>query len=136
MTNEAGLPVGNLAHGGFLTVDVLLNSTSSRARQSNVFVFRYGSQVYAYINRCMHMQKPLNCLDDTIFDAGRRWLRCSMHGFVFEPETGVCRSSVCEGQALQAIRVEEREGMIVFKRKDVKILAFCRHDYAPRENKA
>jgi len=78
----------------------------------------------------MHMQKPLNCLRDTIFDAERRWLRCSMHGFVFEPETGMCRTSVCEGQALQAIRVEEKEGMIVFKEKHLRILETYHYDYA------
>lgn len=106
----------------FLTVDVLLNSTSSRSRQANVVVFRYQGQVYAYVNHCMHMHKPLNCQEDAIFDADRRWLRCSMHGFIFEPETGVCISPVCEGQALQAIKVAEQDGMIVFKEKQLQIL--------------
>lgn len=116
------LPAEALAEKAFLTVDVRLNSTSTRSSQANVVVFRYLGRVYAYVNHCMHMHKPLNCQQDAIFDAERRWLRCSMHGFIFEPETGVCISPVCEGQALQAIKVIEQDGMIVFKEKYLQIL--------------
>lgn len=111
-----------LDENAYLTVDVLLNSTSTRSSQANVLVFRYQHKVYAYVNHCMHMHRPLNCQQDAIFDAERRWLRCSMHGFIFEPETGVCISPVCEGQALQAIKVAEQDGMIVFKEKHLQIL--------------
>lgn len=117
------LPAEALAETDFVTVDVLLHSQTSRARQANVLVFRYQGRVYAYVNRCMHMHKPLNCQADAVFDAERRWLRCSMHGFIFAPETGVCRSPVCEGQALQAIKVAEEAGTIVFKEKQLQVLA-------------
>jgi nitrite reductase/ring-hydroxylating ferredoxin subunit len=76
----------------------------------------------------MHMHKPLTCMQDAIFDRERRWLRCSMHGFVFEPQTGICRSPVCEGQSLQSIKVAEEHGMIVFKEKHLQIL-----DIHPRD---
>jgi len=117
------LPAEALTESAFVTVDVLLHSETSRARQANVLVIRYHGRVYAYVNHCMHMHKPLNCEEDAVFDAERRWLRCSMHGFIFAPETGVCISPVCEGQALQAIKVAEEDGMIVFKEKQLQVLA-------------
>lgn len=110
----------------FLTVDVLLHCKSPSSRQVNVLVFRYLGKVYAYVNHCMHMHRPLNCMQDAIFDHEQRWLRCSMHGFIFEPETGVCVSPVCEGQALQAIKISEEAGMIVFKEKQLQVLAVHR----------
>jgi len=127
---DAALSAEALDDQGYLSVDVLLHSASARAKQANLLVFRYQGQVYAYVNHCMHMQRPLNCQQDTIFDANRRWLRCSMHGFIFEPETGVCISPVCEGQSLHAIKVVEQEGMLLFKEKYLKIQAVQRHNPA------
>lgn len=121
-----------LAEKNFLTVDVLLNSGSSKSAEANIVVFRYAGQVYAYINHCMHMHKPLTCQQDAIFDSGKRWLRCSMHGFVFEPETGICQSPVCEGQSLRKIRVAEEAGMIVFKEKQLQIIAVHRRSGVDR----
>ncbi|MEQ1530118.1 MAG: Rieske 2Fe-2S domain-containing protein [Methylococcales bacterium] len=117
------LAVDDLSEQDFVTVDVLLNTKSGRASAANVLVFRFAGQVFAYVNHCMHMHKALTCQEYAIFDEQRRWLRCSMHGFIFEPQTGVCVSPVCEGQKLQSIRVAEEHGMIVFKEKHLQVLA-------------
>ena len=130
MLADTALSADALDDQGYLSVDVLLHSASVRAKQANLLVFRYQGQVYAYVNHCMHMQRPLNCQQDAIFDSKRRWLRCSMHGFIFEPETGVCISPVCEGQSLHAIKVVEQEGMLLFKEKYLKIQAVQRHNPA------
>lgn len=110
----------------FITVDVILNSRSANATPANVLIFRLDGRIYAYVNHCMHMQRPLNCVDDAIFDAQRRWLRCSMHGFIFEPRTGVCKSPVCEGQALKAVKVTEVAGRIVLTDKKLQLVAVRR----------
>ena len=75
----------------------------------------------------MHMQRPLNCQEDAIFDPNRQRLRCSMHGFVFEPETGICLSPVCEGQKMQAIKLIEQEGMLSLHDRQANIIAVYRH---------
>ncbi|QPK64774.1 Rieske 2Fe-2S domain-containing protein [Methylomonas sp. LL1] len=116
-----------LTEQNYLSVDVLLNSTSVRATSANLLLFRYRGQVHAYVNHCMHMHKALNCQQDAIFDAERRWLRCSMHGFIFDPETGVCLSPVCQGRSLKAIKVVERDGLVVFTEKHLQVLAVHRH---------
>ncbi len=112
-----------LTEHDFVSVEVLLKSKSAAPIKANLVVFRFAGQVYAYVNHCMHMHRPLNCQQDAIFDSARRWLRCSMHGFLFEPINGVCISPVCEGQALQKINVVEEAGLIVFKEKQLQVLA-------------
>lgn len=87
-----------------------------------VLVFMFERKPYSYVNHCMHMQRRLNCEQDTIFDSERRFLRCSMHGFVFDPKTGECQSPVCYGQRLQAIRVEEIGGDIYFAEKHLTLI--------------
>jgi nitrite reductase/ring-hydroxylating ferredoxin subunit len=125
------IAAATLTEKAFLTVDVLLNNKSTRPIRANVLVIRFGGQVYAYVNHCMHMHRPLNCQRNDFFDKEKRWLRCSMHGFIFEPETGVCISPVCAGQALQAIKIVELDGMIVFKEKHISVLAL--HPVIPAE---
>lgn len=88
----------------------------------SVLVFMFERKPYSYVNHCMHMQRRLNCELDTIFDSERRYLRCSMHGFVFDPKTGECQSPVCYGQRLQAIRVEEIDGTIYFAEKHLTLI--------------
>ncbi|MGR8931056.1 MAG: Rieske (2Fe-2S) protein [Gammaproteobacteria bacterium] len=134
MPEKACLPAELLDSEGYLTVDVLIGHTTSRVTQANVIVFRYAGRVYAYVNQCMHMHRALDCLQDAVFDAERRRLRCSMHGFVFEPETGVCLSSVCEGQSLRSIPVEESNSMIIFKAKHLQILSVHSHGKAVGED--
>ncbi len=83
-----------------------------RKSPSEVVVFIYRSDVYAYINLCPHAQRPLDCEQASVFDAGGELLRCSMHGFVFEPTTGECLSPVCAGQRLKALKIADVDGKI------------------------
>lgn len=76
-------------------------------RDTSAIVFYLENQLYAYVNHCMHMQRPLDCQEDNVFDSEGKLLRCSMHGFVFEPTNGECLSPVCAGEKLQALKTEE-----------------------------
>ncbi len=116
------LSVRHLIENDFLILDVL-HKTPAGPVNANVLLFRFAGQVYAYVNHCMHMHRPLNVQADGIFDPERRWLRCSMHGFLFEPTTGICISPVCAGQGLKALKVAEEAGVIVFKQKYFHIRA-------------
>jgi nitrite reductase/ring-hydroxylating ferredoxin subunit len=112
-----------LTDDNFLTADILLKLGGGRVKPANIFIFRFNNHILAYVNHCMHMQKPLNCQEDTVFDRERQHLRCSMHGFVFEPETGVCLSPVCEGRRLQKVKVIEENGFIDLASKQGEIIA-------------
>lgn len=100
----------------------LIRDINYKKRPTSAIIFAFQGQVYAYVNHCMHMQRPLNCQQDAIFDASGRLLRCSMHGFVFEPTTGECLSPVCAGQLLQSLKIEVRAEAVYFSDKHVRLI--------------
>ena len=90
--------------------------------KTTAIIFYYRDQLYAYVNNCMHRQRRLDCQADTVFDANGHLLSCSMHGFVFEPTTGVCVIPPGAGKKLQALQVVEKDGHIYFADKHVRII--------------
>jgi len=95
----------------------LARSIRLKNQPVSAIIFAFEGCAYAYVNHCMHMHRPLNCEQDAIFDETGNYLRCSMHGFIFDPKTGECRSPVCLGQRLQSLRLEEIDGMLYFAEK-------------------
>lgn len=75
-------------------------------------IFRFNSEAYAYFNRCVHMPRKLNCESNAIFDETGNYLRCSMHGIVYDPVTGASQSSMCHGEKLKSVKVVEEGGNI------------------------
>ncbi|PPK70038.1 nitrite reductase/ring-hydroxylating ferredoxin subunit [Methylobacter tundripaludum] len=88
----------------------------------SAIIFAFEGSVYAYVNHCMHMHRPLNCEQDAIFDETGLYLRCSMHGFIFDPKTGECQSPVCLGQRLQSLRLKEIDGVLYFAEKHLTLI--------------
>ena len=89
---------------------------------TSAIVFVFDGNAYAYINDCMHMHRRLNCEEDAIFDETGQYLRCSMHGFDFDPITGECQSPVCLGERLQALRLQEIDGVLYFSEKHLALI--------------
>lgn len=81
-------------------------------RDEECLVFRFDGKAYAYINRCVHMPRRLDCEQDRVFDDSGRYLRCSMHGIVYTPETGTSISTMCEGDRLHDLAVYEEDGVV------------------------
>ena len=81
-------------------------------RDEECVVLRFEGAVYAYINRCVHMPRRLDCERKHVFDDSGRFLRCSMHGIVYQPQTGASLSTMCEGERLRAVEVYEEGGEI------------------------
>ncbi len=100
----------------------LVRKIQYKNRTTSAIVFQFQNVAYAYINHCMHMQRPLDCQEDTIFDSERKLLRCSMHGFVFEPTTGECLSPICAGQKLQSLKIVKEEQGIFFSEKSLTLV--------------
>lgn len=98
----------SLEDGRHLKLDILFEGSPQ-----SMILLRFKGQPYAYLNRCVHMPKALDCLAETIFDETAQRLRCSMHGIVYEPTTGTSLSVICEGKQLVAIEISESEGGIV-----------------------
>lgn len=100
-------PSAALANGKHLKLKLVFEG-----REEECLVCRFDGQVYAYLNRCVHMPRPLDCEQDLIFDQTGRFLRCSMHGIVYTPETGTSLSAMCEGKQLRAVGLAEENGAI------------------------
>ncbi len=102
-------------------LDYLVEEIEYKKQSYTTIVFYFEDKLYAYLNHCMHMQRRLDCQQDKVFDKERKRLRCSMHGFVFEPMTGECLSPVCMGLKLTALKVKEIDGQIFFSDKYVQL---------------
>jgi nitrite reductase/ring-hydroxylating ferredoxin subunit len=89
---------------------------------TSAIIFDLDGVAYAYVNHCMHMHRPLNCEQDNVFDESGKYLRCSMHGFIFDPKTGECQSPVCFGQRLQSLRLEVVDGTLYFAEKHLTLI--------------
>lgn len=100
-------PASELANGQYRKLTMLFEG-----REEECLLLRFNGQVYAYINRCVHMPRRLDGEEARIFDDTGRFLRCSMHGIVYTPQTGASVSAMCEGEQLRAIAVYEHDGEI------------------------
>lgn len=81
-------------------------------REEECLLIRFHGKCYAYINRCVHMPRPLDCEKDLVFDPSGQYLRCSMHGIVYTPQTGTSVSAMCEGEKLRAVSIYEENGEV------------------------
>lgn len=109
-------PLEDLQQVSYLTRPIIF-----KKQPCSALVFWFEGQAYSYVNHCMHMHRPLNCEQDAIFDDTGKFLRCSMHGFVFDPTTGECQSPVCLGQRLQALRLEIVDDVVHFAEKHLQV---------------
>lgn len=87
------------------------------ARQA--FAVRFGDRVYAYLNECAHAGLELDWLPGEFFDADGLYLVCSAHGALYDPRDGNCLGGPCRGAGLVPVPVEERDGMVILKERNV-----------------
>jgi nitrite reductase/ring-hydroxylating ferredoxin subunit len=76
------------------------------------FAVRHGGRVYAYLNRCAHIEMELDWKPGKFFDAESEYLICSTHGALYAPESGACRGGPCRGAGLSALTVIEAGGKV------------------------
>jgi nitrite reductase/ring-hydroxylating ferredoxin subunit len=77
------------------------------------FVVRRGELVRAYVNHCPHAGFPLNWSPDAFLAPEAPMILCSMHGALFEMDTGFCVSGPCEGLGLRALPVRVASGYVM-----------------------
>lgn len=105
--------------GRAVSFDVVYGGQSCRA-----FAIRYEGTVHAYLNRCAHVAMEMDWQPDRFFDDTGRWLLCSTHGAVYEPDSGACRGGPCRG-GLVKIELVERGGVVHWRSQyNLQPLAF------------
>jgi nitrite reductase/ring-hydroxylating ferredoxin subunit len=82
--------------------------------KSRVIVVRTArDSVRAYLNRCPHLGVPLNWTDDDFMDSDGSLIRCSTHGALFEPDSGLCLVGPCRGEHLWQLDCQLQDDQIV-----------------------
>ena len=70
------------------------------------FLLNYGGEHHAYVNRCRHVPMSLDWVENRFFDEDRRYVLCSTHGALFEPDSGECVSGPPFGKRLIRVPLE------------------------------
>lgn len=71
-----------------------------------VIVVNWHGQIHAWLNDCPHAGWPLNFQPDEFFDLDGRYLQCSNHMALFEPDSGLCVAGPCAGDCLQSVGIQ------------------------------
>ncbi len=88
------------------------------------FVVRSGTEVRAYVNHCPHAGHPLDLRPNHFLTPDGALIVCASHGALFEKEGGRCIAGPCAGQALRAIALEVRDGLVLLgPQADLEALA-------------
>ncbi|MFY7942660.1 MAG: Rieske (2Fe-2S) protein [Burkholderiaceae bacterium] len=93
--------------GKAITFDVLHYREPARA-----FALRFEGQVVAYLNRCVHVPTEMDWQDGEFLDMDKQFIMCSIHGAVYEPDTGRCAGGPCGRGKLTPLQVQERDGQV------------------------
>ena len=76
------------------------------------FVVRFDGQVHAYLNQCRHIPVELDWQPGRFFDESGLYLTCSVHGALYDAQSGLCVSGPCRGRSLRPLRAREHEGSV------------------------
>ena len=74
--------------------------------EHDIFIYREGMSLRAYVNSCPHLGTPLNFLEHRFMTPDRARIQCATHGAQFEPATGLCVQGPCLGAHLKPVPVE------------------------------
>ena len=98
-------------------------------REVPVIVVRSAGKLHAYLNNCPHAGVRLDWASGNVRQEGSPYLRCSMHGALFEPTNGKCVAGPCKGAALVPIETTAAAtGRLTLKRLE----QVPRRAFAPR----
>lgn len=75
------------------------------AFMKDAFLIYFKQRCYAYENSCPHTGVNLNWQEKQFFSFDGRFLQCSLHGALFEPDSGVCVRGPCLGECLKPINI-------------------------------
>ncbi len=77
------------------------------------FVLQTARGIRAYVNRCPHLDYPLNYLPDEFLTYDGSLVQCTMHGAVFEKDSGLCVGGPCLGRSLHVLPIRIEAGCVL-----------------------
>jgi nitrite reductase/ring-hydroxylating ferredoxin subunit len=79
---------------------------------ARAFALRVDGQAVAFLNRCAHVPTEMDWTPGEFLDAERRYIVCTFHGALYEPQSGRCVQGPCRGQRLTPVPLRESEGQV------------------------
>lgn len=70
-----------------------------------LFLIKKQGQIFGYKNKCPHGGVNLEWQKDEFLDLEKNLIQCSMHGALFQIESGRCVSGPCNGDYLDPIEL-------------------------------
>jgi nitrite reductase/ring-hydroxylating ferredoxin subunit len=65
------------------------------------------------VNRCAHLHYPLNYTPNGFLTGDGSMILCSVHGAIFEKQTGYCVAGPCHGLSLIGLPVRIDSGWVL-----------------------
>lgn len=79
---------------------------------NEIILVKVDGQMHAYSNHCPHIGAGLDYgTGQCLTPSGH--LQCSLHGALFEPDTGYCFAGPCNGQSLQRVPITIRDNQVL-----------------------
>lgn len=79
------------------------HSVSAGTRELPLIVLRQAGKLGVFLNSCPHAGVRLDWRGESFFDYSGSYLRCSLHGALFETGSGRCVAGPCLGARLVPI---------------------------------
>lgn len=79
----------------------------------NGFLINHQGNFHAYVNRCRHMETPLDFVRYQFFTEDGRHLICLTHGAIYDPSSGLCVEGPCKGLSLYRLPVLIDQGEVL-----------------------
>ena len=89
-----------------------------RGREAEAFAIRFAGQVRGFVNECGHLPAQLDWVPGEFFDGSKLYLICSVHGALYDPQSGQCLGGRCRGKGLPVLALSEIDGQIYLNQED------------------
>ena len=76
------------------------------------FIVKNDNSYFAYRNSCPHTGAPLDWVEHQFLDADESLIQCAVHDARFLMDTGECVFGPCEGESLQSLAIQIRDGVV------------------------
>lgn len=101
------MALDHISDGGFAEIEAVVAGDAE-----SLILFREGDAVRAWFNICPHAGRRLDWAPGQFLKSKDGLLVCAAHGASFELGDGECVAGPCRGQALRAVAVVVRDGVV------------------------
>ena len=81
-------------------------SVTESEQTREYFFIQLAQEVRCFENQCPHTGATLNWNPNVFLDKEQKYIQCSLHGALFEKESGKCLFGPCLGQSLKSVETQ------------------------------